>query len=103
MEAYYETQVDAQRGNALRVYLTDKAAPGDSVNLNIDYHTTNESLAINWLTKDQTAGKTLQYMYTKCEPIHCRAIAPLQDTPSIKATYKAAITVANPYKVFMSA
>ena len=26
-------------------------------------------------------------MYTQCESIHCRYIAPLQDTPAIKATY----------------
>lgn len=92
-----------QLGNALRVYLTDKAKRGDQVLLNVTFHTTNESLAINWLTKEQTSSGTLQYLYTKCEPIHCRAIAPLQDTPSIKTTYSADITVPQPYRVNMSA
>lgn len=42
-------------------------------------------------------------MYTKCEPIHCRAIAPLQDTPAIKTKYQAQVTVPQPYRVNMSA
>lgn len=58
---------------------------------------------MNWLTKDQTATKVLQYLFTQCEPIECRSIAPLQDTPSIKAPYSANITVKNPYVVKMSA
>ena len=58
---------------------------------------------MNWLTKDQTATKVLQYLFTQCEPIECRSVAPLQDTPSIKSTYSANVTVANPYIVKMSA
>lgn len=42
-------------------------------------------------------------MYTKCEPIHCRGILPLQDTPSVKFSYFTAITVNNKYAVNMSA
>ena len=42
-------------------------------------------------------------MYTKCEPIHCRGIIPLQDTPSVKFTYAAAITSNLSYAVNMSA
>ena len=26
-------------------------------------------------------------MYTQCESIHCRSVAPLQDTPAVKQTY----------------
>lgn len=58
---------------------------------------------MNWLTKDQTATKVLQYLFTQCEPIECRSIAPLQDTPSIKYPYSANITVKTPYVVKMSA
>jgi leukotriene-A4 hydrolase len=58
---------------------------------------------MNWLTKEQTATKVLQYLFTQCEPIECRSIAPLQDTPSIKHPYSANITVKTPYVVKMSA
>jgi leukotriene-A4 hydrolase len=83
--------------------MTDKARPKDVVILKVQFYTTNQSLAINWLTKEQTASQQLKYLYTKCEPIHCRAIAPLQDTPSIKTTYSAQVTVPQPYRVNMSA
>ena len=101
--AYFETQEDDQLGNALRVYMTDKAKPKDKVFLQIAYETTSASLSFNWLQKEQTASQTLKYLYTKCEPIHCRAIAPLQDTPAIKTTYSATVTVPQPYRVNMSA
>jgi leukotriene-A4 hydrolase len=101
--AYYETQTDIQLGNALRIYLTDKAKRGDEVLVKVSFKSTNDSLAINWLTKEQTSSKIMRYLYTKCEPIHCRAIAPLQDTPAIKSTYSAQVTVPQPYKVNMSA
>lgn len=58
---------------------------------------------MNWLTKEQTATKELKYLFTQCEPIECRSIAPLQDTPSIKSTYSADVTVKQPYVVKMSA
>ena len=55
--------------------------------IRIEYVTSTDASAVTWLTKEQTAGKKLPYMYTQCESIHCRSIAPLQDTPAIKSTY----------------
>lgn len=57
---------------------------------------------MSWMTEEQTATKVLKYMFTQCEPIYCRSVAPLQDTPSIKATYSANVTVNDPYVVKMS-
>ena len=71
--------------------------------MRVTYETTKEAEAINWLTEAQTTTKTLKYLFTQCEPIHCRSIAPLQDTPSIKTTYSAKVTVKDPYVVKMSA
>lgn len=58
---------------------------------------------MNWLTKEQTATKELQYLFSQCEPIECRSMAPFQDTPSIKSTYSSDVTVQSPYIVKMSA
>lgn len=54
------------------------------------------------MTEAQTATKIMKYMFTQCEPIYCRSVAPFQDTPSIKSTYSANITVRNPYVVKIS-
>lgn len=55
------------------------------------------------MTKDQTACHTMEYLFTQCEDIACRSIAPMQDTPSIRITYTAHITVPKGFDVRMSA
>ena len=57
---------------------------------------------MSWLTEEQTATKVMKYMYTQCEPVYCRSVAPLQDTPSIKSPYQANVIVRNPYVVKLS-
>jgi len=42
-------------------------------------------------------------MFSQCEDINCRSLAPLQDTPSVKATYGACVTTENPLVPYMSA
>ena len=42
-------------------------------------------------------------MFTQCEDINCRSVAPLQDTPSNRITYEAAITAKKEFVVKMSA
>ena len=60
-------------------------------------------MAINWLKPSQTAGKVLPYLFTQCESIACRSIAPMMDTPAIKITYEAKVTVQSAFVVKMSA
>ena len=42
-------------------------------------------------------------MFTQCEDINCRSVAPLQDTPSNRITYSADITAPSEFVVKMSA
>jgi len=65
--------------------------------------TTNKALAINWLKPSQTAGKKLPYLFTQCESIACRSVAPMQDTPASKITYEAHINVSSEFVVKVSA
>jgi len=58
---------------------------------------------MSWMTKAQTAGKTMPYMYSQCEDINCRSIVPVQDTPSNKVTYSARVETEKGYVVKMSA
>ena len=104
VEAYYEHFNDVNLGSALRIYLTDKVAAGNTLQLMVDYSTNDKSAAINWLTPAQTASDTLSYMFTECQDSHCRSVAPMQDTPAIKMPYTASVTVENTgYLVKMSA
>lgn len=42
-------------------------------------------------------------MFTQCEDINCRSVAPLQDTPSNRITYSASIWAVSDLVVKMSA
>lgn len=69
----------------------------------ITYSTNEKSLAINWLSPSQTAGKKLPYLFTQCESIACRSLAPMMDSPAIKITYNANVLVESQFVVKMSA
>jgi len=71
--------------------------------VSIRYNTSESGQAFSWLTAEQTAGKKLPYMFTQCEDINCRSVAPLQDSPANRITYSADITVLSDFVVKMSA
>mmetsp|Transcript_18465 Transcript_18465/g.25526 ORF Transcript_18465/g.25526 Transcript_18465/m.25526 type:complete len:195 (-) Transcript_18465:1046-1630(-) len=60
-------------------------------------------MAMSWLTAAQTAGKTLPYLFSQCESINCRSVAPMQDTPGVKTTYSARVLAKSEFTVKMSA
>lgn len=97
------TSVSGRFGNALIITLRKTLANMTQTAVRVTYNTTSEARAMNWLTKEQTATKKLKYLFTQCEPIECRSVAPFQDTPSIKSTYSSDVTVLQPYIVKMSA
>ncbi|VDC07016.1 unnamed protein product [Peniophora sp. CBMAI 1063] len=88
-------------GSALHVYLPDAASKGAEVKLTVTYATTKASTALQWLDKEQTQGKEFPYLFSQCQPIFARALAPVQDTPSLKITYSA--KVASTLPVLLSA
>jgi len=75
---------------------------GEDYSIMVTYTTSNESSALQWLNKEQTAGKKYPFLYSQCQPIHCRAMLPCQDTPSVKAPYTASITAPLELTVLMS-
>ncbi|KAK7602520.1 hypothetical protein V9T40_008109 [Parthenolecanium corni] len=71
--------------------------------LKIEYQTDVSSTALQWLVPEQTAGGKYPYVFSQCQPDHCRSIIPCQDTPGVKGTYNATITVPEDFTVLMSA
>ncbi|KAF8329435.1 uncharacterized protein EI90DRAFT_3145933 [Cantharellus anzutake] len=88
-------------GSALVIPLDTKLLSGDTINIKIKYSTTEKGTAMGWLDKQQTAGKQFGYLFSQCQPIYARCLAPLQDTPSVKLTYSANVRSVLP--VLMSA
>ena len=61
------------------------------IKLKIDYETSSNCTALQWLDPEQTAGKRQPYVFSQCQAIHCRSMVPCQDTPSVKMPYTAEV------------
>ncbi|KAF7329344.1 Leuk-A4-hydro-C domain-containing protein [Mycena kentingensis (nom. inval.)] len=83
-------------GSALHVLLPRDLKTGAKVQVTIKYATTKDCTALQWLDKEQTQGKSFPYLFSQCQPIHARAMAPLQDSPSAKITYTAVVRAVLP-------
>lgn len=77
--------------------------PAQTSEVTIAYHTSPEALALQWLDPAQTAGKQYPFLFSQCQAIHARTLAPLQDTPRARVTYDAEVTVPEPLTAVMSA
>lgn len=85
-------------GRALRV----KIDPSTS-KVNIYYSSSPEAAAIQWLDPQQTAGKKFPFLFTQSEAILARTWIPCQDSPGIRFTYNAKVSVPKDLLALMSA
>ena len=69
----------------------------------VEYRTSPDAAALQWLTPAQTAGRIHPYLYSQGQAILTRTWIPTQDSPGIRQTYEATITVPRPLRVVMSA
>ena len=76
---------------------------GRELTIKLEYATSAESTALQWLPPEQTAGKQWPYMFSQCQAIHARALLPCPDAPSAKFTYKAKVNVPEWATALMSA
>ena len=75
----------------------------DTKRIVIRYKSAPDAGALLWLTPEQTAGKTQPYLFSQGEAIENRSWIPTQDSPGIRQTWEAKISVAKPLTVVMSA
>ncbi|HEY2781448.1 MAG TPA: M1 family metallopeptidase [Steroidobacteraceae bacterium] len=87
-------------GSALVIDLPPSKKGVESIK--IDYETLEASPALQWLSEKQT-GRRKPFFYTEAEPISARSWIPLQDTPQVRAPYKAKIHTDDRLRAVMSA
>jgi leukotriene-A4 hydrolase len=85
-------------GRRLRLVL-----PDGTREVRLRYRTSPEAPALQWLAPEQTAGGAHPFLFSQCQPIHARSLAPLPDTPRDRITYEAEVEVPEPLRAVMSA
>ena len=75
----------------------------NSKKLVITYATRPGAEALQWLEPSQTAGKKYPYLFTQGQAILTRTWIPIQDSPGIRLTYDAKISVPEELMAVMSA
>ena len=85
-------------GSRLRVTL-----PCGTRSLTIAYSTSPDASALQWLSPPQTAGGVHPFLFSQCQAIHARSVVPLQDTPRVRVTYSAELTVPRALRGLMAA
>jgi len=69
----------------------------------IYYETSPGAGGLQWLTPEQTAGKTQPYLFSQAQALNARTMAPVQDTPAVRMTYAAKLRVPEGILPLMSA
>ena len=85
-------------GQALRI-----PVEANTRRVRVEYETSPEAAAVQWLTPGQTAGKRHPFLFTQSEAILARTWVPCQDSPGVRMTYDASIRVPAELLAVMSA
>ncbi len=88
---------DSILGSALAIML-----PKEPTKVVVQYSTTAESVGLQWLSPEQNDGST-PFLYSQGQAILTRSWIPIQDSPGIRITYTAKVTVPKGMTAVMSA
>ena len=93
---------EVKKGNDYGDDLVVKINPETKL-VNILYSTSPDSKAVQWLDPVQTLGKKHPFLFTQGQAILTRTWIPCQDSPGIRVTYDAKVTVPKELMAVMSA
>ncbi|XP_064011022.1 leukotriene A-4 hydrolase [Pogoniulus pusillus] len=91
------------KGSPLEITLPFELRRGQEAIVEISFESSPKSSALQWFSPEQTSGKKHPFLFSQCQAAHCRAIFPCQDTPAVKLTYYAEISVPKELVALMSA
>ena len=94
--AYSQGKGDPVHGQPLSVILNG------AKRIVVHYVTSPGAPALQWLSPEQTAGKQYPYLFSQGQAILNRSWIPTQDSPGIRQTWEASITVPEELKAVMS-
>ena len=77
--------------------------PAGTTAVRIRYRTSPEASALQWLEPAQTAGRRHPFLFSQCQAIHARSVAPLQDTPRLRIRYTAHLEIPRALVAVMAA
>jgi leukotriene-A4 hydrolase len=75
----------------------------NTAKIKISYSTSPEAEALQWLSPQQTSAETMPFLFTQSQAILCRSWIPVQDSPGIRFSYNAHVTVPKGMLALMSA
>lgn len=96
--AYTLGEKDEIMGQALYIPLKK-----ESKQVAIAYKTNQGARALQWLAPEQTAGKQMPFLFTQSQAILARTWLPCQDSPGVRYSYNASVTVPEGMLALMSA
>jgi aminopeptidase N len=94
--------LDPILGSPLTIEFPHCCAATAEMRIRIDYRTSSEAAALQWLEPAQTSGPH-PFMYTQGQAILARSWIPIQDSPGIRMTYSARIRTPPELVAVMSA
>lgn len=100
---YHLGEGETVKGTPLIVSLPKAVEAEARFELKIQYSTSPDSTALQWLPPGLTAGGKHPLMFSQSQAIHARSWIPLQDTPAVRATYEARVKTPAELLAVMSA
>ena len=79
------------------------ALPATGDTIVVEYETSPNAAAVQWLSPEQTAGRKMPFLFTQGQAILTRTWVPTQDGPGIRQTYDAIVHVPAGMRAVMSA